>query len=231
MDVQLIRSTKGQTGMRVFAVAVALSVTLAAAPSYAQAPAAPAPQPTPPPAAAVAPAPAQSRFQDGLKYGLVNLQQAFAQSSEGQRVQDLYKTRQGDIAQRQKQLQEKQQKAQTQASVLSEDARAKLQTELDRDQRDFERFVSDAEEEVQRLSQQAEADFNRRFGPVLEKLAQEKELHFVLRETGLVWAAPAVDLTPEVVKQLAATPAPPPAATQKPAAPAAGTQKPATQKP
>ena len=225
--------------MRVFAVAVALSVMLAAAPSYAQAPAAPAPQgqATPPPPAAVAPAQPQARFQDGLKYGLVNAQAAFAQSAEGQRVQDFFKTRQAEIQQRQKLLQEKQQKAQTQASVLSEDARAKLQTELDRDQRDFERFVSDAEEEVQRLSQQAEADFNRRFAPVLEKVAQEKQLHFVLRETGLVWASPAIDLTQEVVAQLATTPAAPqkpitpPPATQKPAAPATGTTKPATQKP
>ena len=222
--------------MRVFAVAVALSVMLAAHP-YAQAPAAPQGQPTPPPAAAVAPAPPRATFQDGLKYGIVNVQAAFQQSQEGQRVQDLFKARQAEITQRQKTLQEKQQKAQTQASVLSEDARAKLQTELDRDQRDFERFVSDAEEEVQRLSQQAEADFNRRFAPVLDKVAQEKQLHFILRETGLVWAAPAVDLTAEVIKQLVNAPAPPPApapaATQKPAAPAPGTTKPApaTQKP
>jgi outer membrane protein len=222
---------KGQTGMRVFAVAVALSVMLAAARPYAQAPAAPLGQPTPPPAAATAPP--RPTFQDGLKYGIVNVQAAFQQSSEGQRVQDLFKSRQAEITQRQKQLQEKQQKAQTQASVLSEDARAKLQTDLDRDQREFERFVSDAEEEVQRLSQQAEAEFNRRFAPVLDKVAQEKQLHFILRETGLVWAAPAVDLTQEVIKQLATAPAPPPApaATQKPAAPALGTTKPAPQKP
>src|SRR5688500_5278672 len=91
---------KGSSGMRVFVVALALIVVLAAGPAYAQAPAQPAPkpgapagqtppaQPAPRPAAPPAtqpqpaPTPPAVRFQDGLKYAYVNIQQIAAQSSE-----------------------------------------------------------------------------------------------------------------------------------------------------
>lgn len=198
--------------MRVLALAAALSLVLGGGVVRAQAPEGPGQAP--------APAPARPVFLEGVKYGFVNLQLAFVQSAEGQRVQKLFETRQGEIGERDKALQAARQRAQTQASVLSDEARVKLQTDLDRQQRDFERYVSDAEEEVQRAQQQAEVEFQKRFAPVIERIAREKQLQLVFRETALVWADAGVDLTPEVVEQLggapsaAAAPAPasPPAA-------------------
>jgi Skp family chaperone for outer membrane proteins len=216
----------------VFAVAVALSLALAGAPLSAQAPATspqgqtPASAPAQPAQPAAAPAPPPAKFLEGVKYGFVNLQVAFVQSAEGQKVQSAFQARQGEIGERDKALQAARQKAQTQASVLSEDARAQLQADLDRQQREFERYVSDAEEEIQRLQQQAEADFQRRFAPVIERIAKEKQLHVVFRETALVWADSGVDLTPEVIAQLGTAAPAPPTAAQKPAAPPT-TQKPA----
>src|SRR5687768_5008706 len=97
------RHRKGLRGMRVFVVAVALSVTLSAAPMYGQAPS-PAPQaqlaqaatqkpappqtqkpatPAPAPPAAAQPTAPTPKFQDGLKYAYVRIDQVAAFSNQG----------------------------------------------------------------------------------------------------------------------------------------------------
>jgi Skp family chaperone for outer membrane proteins len=217
--------------MRVFVVVLALSVTLSAAPISAQAPAqlpAPAGQTQKPaPAAPQTQKPAgppPPTFQAGMKYGYVNYQQAFLESVEGRRVQTLFQTKQNEIAERSKALEAARDKAVKQASVLSDEAKVTIQNDLDKQQRDLERLVTDAEEELQRIQQQEEQNFARRLGPVIQQIAKEKQVHFVFREAALFWADPGVDLTPEVIALLGSAAAP------KPAAPAAATP-PAAQKP
>ena len=211
--------------MRVFVVVLALSVMLSAAPLSAQAPA-----PVPPPAgqtqkpAPVAPqtqkpaGPPAPTFQAGMKYGYVNYQQAFLDSTEGRRVQTLFQSKQNEIAEKSKALEAARDKAVKQASVLSDDVKVELQNDLDRQQRELERLVTDAEEELQRIQQQEEQNFARRLGPVIQQVAKDKQLHFVFREAALFWADPGVDLTPEVIALLSSAAARPAAAAPPPAA-------------
>jgi Skp family chaperone for outer membrane proteins len=218
--------------MRVFVVVLALSVMLSAAPLSAQAPA-PVPAPAgqtqkPAPAAPATQKPAgppPPTFQAGMKYGYVNYQQAFLDSAEGRRVQTLFQSKQNEIAERSKALEAARDKAVKQASVLSDEAKVTVQNDLDKQQRDLERLVTDAEEELQRIQQQEEQNFARRLGPVIQQVAKDKQLHFVFREAGLFWADPGVDLTPEVIALLGST------AAAKPAPPAAAAPAPSPQKP
>jgi Skp family chaperone for outer membrane proteins len=226
--------------MRVFVVVLALSVMLSAAPMSAQAPApalppaagqtqkppvaAPAPQTQKPAAPAQPAGPPPPTFQAGMKYAYVNYQQAFLDSAEGRRVQTLFQNKQNEIAEKSKALEAARDKAVKQASVLSDEVKVTIQNDLDRQQRELERLVTDAEEELQRIQQQEEQNFARRLGPVIQQVAKEKQIHFVFREAALFWADPGVDLTPEVIALLSS------GAAQKPAAPAAaapGIQKPA----
>ena len=64
--------------------------------------------------------------------------------------------------------------------------------------------------------------------PVVQKLSQEKGLHFLLSvpDSGLVWADPALDLTDELVEMQKSAAAPPVTAAPPPAAAPAG--RPAT---
>jgi len=218
--------------MRVFVVALALSAMLSAAPSYAQAPAptqpAPAAQtqkPAAPPAAAAAQPPAAPapRFQDGLKYAYVRIDQVAGLSSAGKtfntKVQALQEAKVKELQDKNKQLQAAQEKLEKGASVMSDTARAQLQADIERQQRDLQRSTEDAQQEVTALTQQLQAEFERVVTPAIDKVAREKQVHFVFnaQESGLVWADPALDLTAEIIKALDASPAP----TAKPAAPAA----------
>ncbi|HVQ15922.1 MAG TPA: OmpH family outer membrane protein [Vicinamibacterales bacterium] len=234
--------------MRVFASVVVFSAVIAAGAAYAQAPAAPRPTPTPaapagqkpapaPPATAPRPAPAaptappelKPRFQEGMKYAYVNVQAVAAASVEGrvaaEKIKVLQEQKSRELQERNKALQSDQQKLDQGGSVLSDSARGQLQANIERQQRDLQRFTEDAQQEVQQMAEQVEGEFNRKLTPVIDKVAKQKGVHFVFNaaQSGLIWAEPGMDLTAEVIQAFdtpgaAAAPAPAPVpapATQK----------------
>ncbi len=226
--------------MRVFVSVLAFSALMAAGAAHAQAPAAPAaPKPTPapaapagqkpapPPAAAgqkpAPPAPAapvelKPRFQDGMKYAYVNVQAVAAGSVEGrvaaEKIKVLQEQKSRELQDKNKAIQAAQQKLEQGGSVLSDQARAQLQADIERQQRDLQRFTEDAQQDVQQLAEQVEQEFNRKLTPVIDKVAKQKQVHFVFNaaQSGLIWAEPGMDLTAEVIQAFdggaAAAPAP-----------------------
>jgi outer membrane protein len=235
---------KGFMVMRVFVVALALSVSLAAGPTFAQAPAPgaaapaqqppaapapPAPKPVPPAAAQPAPAPPQTKFADGLKYAYVVVQRVAQESAEGKaaagKIEALRNEKVKELDGKNKALQSAQQKLEQGGSVMSDQARAQLQADIERQQRDIQRFTEDAQQEITNATQAAQDEFQRKLNPVIERVAKEKQVDFVFSaaESGLIWANPGMDMTAEIIKAFdsggaaapAAKPAPP-AATQKP---------------
>ena len=240
--------------MRVFAVVPALSIVLTAALSYAQAPAqgakppagqtAPAPRPqtqTPPAPQQSAPPPAPAvPFQDGFKYAYIRVQAIAAESADGKKatseINALRGKLQKELDEKNKALQDTQKKIETGGSVLSDAARAQLQTDVDRQTRDLQRMAEDAEQDVERLTQRLQQDFMVKLNPVIDRVAKEKQVHLIFNatESGLVWAAAGMDLTADVIKALdggsgakpaaaapAATPPTTPAAAPAAAPPAA----------
>ena len=224
--------------MRVLAAALAVSMLLAASETHAQAPArpagqAPAPRTAPPaPAPAATPAPPPVPFQDGLKYAYVRIDRIAAESGAGrvlnERVKALNDQKVRELNDKNKALQSAQQKLESGGSVLSDTARAQLQAEVERQQRDIQRFTEDAQQDLQALQQQLQEEFTRQLNPVLDRVAKQKQVHMVFNatESGLVWADPTMDLTTDIIKALDAS-GPAPAATAKPAAPAAPAPAPA----
>ena len=218
--------------MRLLAITLVSSFTLVAGTTYAQAPAGQAPAPAtqkPPapapstqkPAAPAAPAPALPKFQDGFKYAYVNMAYVASQSNDGKAAAEKLKAFQDqktrELQDKQKTLQAAQQKLESGGSVLSDGARTQLQTDIDRQQRDLQRLTEDAQQDVQNLAQQVEEEFTRKVLPIIGKVAQDKQVHFVFnaQQSGLVWAEPGMDLTSEVVAAMnggakpAAAPTPP----------------------
>ena len=216
--------------MKVFAVAVAISLVLSAGPSFAQAPA-PAPaQPKPAAPAAPAPAPATQKpappapappkvvpFQTGLKYAFVDLGEVAQNSAAGKafngKVQALQEQKVKELEDKNKAMRAAQDKLEKGATVLNDQARAGLQAEIEKLQRDIQRYTEDAQGEIQTLTQQLQQQFFAVLTPVIAQVATEKQVHFIFdaAQSGLVWADPSMNLTADVVKALDAT-------TTKPAA-------------
>ena len=182
-------------------------------PSTAKPTPAPAGQPAAPPAApTVAPQP-PAPFPQGAKMGFVNLQRVAQLSNDGKaaasKVQALTTKKQAEIAERTKALQGAQQKLQTGGGVMSDQARAQLERDIERQTKELERFQQDAQAELNELQQELQNEFQTRLFPILDQLSVEKGLHLLFSgaDAGLVWAAPGLDLTADAVKKLdAATP-------------------------
>jgi Skp family chaperone for outer membrane proteins len=232
---------KGQVSMRVLAVAVGLGLLLAPSGALAQARgAAPPAGPRPGPQAPPAPRPAQpapqapaappvplAQFQDGLKYAYLRVDVIAASSVEGraanEKVKALNDQKVRELNERNKALQTAQQKLDQGGSVLNDAARAQLQQEIERQQRDLQRFTEDAQQDVQALQQQLQEEFQRKLNPIVDRVAREKQVHMVFSaaDSGLVWADPTMDLTADIIKAFdAAATAKPAAAAPAPAAPA-----------
>jgi Skp family chaperone for outer membrane proteins len=178
------------------------------APAAAQPPAKPAPT-TPAPAPAPAQPPAPKPFPQGAKVAYVVLQRIANESADGRvattRIQALQQKKAAELNERNKQLTGLQQKLEKEGSVMSANAAADLQKQVEKLNLDVQRFTQDAQAEVQELQQ----------------VATEMGLQFVFNgpDAGLVWADSALDISAEVIKKLDASsgkPAPKPAAPTKP---------------
>jgi outer membrane protein len=210
--------------MRGLALAVTVYAMLAVAPIVAQTPAAA-------PAASQAPAPApqvQRPFPVGTKYAFVNIQRIASESAAGKtlagKVQALNQQKVNELNEKNKVLQGTRQKLESGGSVLSPAAITQLQQEVERQQRDIQRFTEDAQQDVADLQTQLQEEFQVRLSPIIEQVATERQLHmlFSVVDSGLVWADPALDITTEVIQKFdaapnAAAPAPKPAAAPAPA--------------
>ena len=207
------------------AASLALSLTaMCAVPVFAQpapaptrpaqpAPAQPAPATPAQPPATQAPPPVQppAPFPAGAKVAYFNPQAVFQNSADGKaavsRVNALIQKKQTENADKAKLLQGNQQKLQTSGSVMNEAARTQLEKEIERQTKDAERFQQDAQAEINELQQEVQNDFVKKLSPIIEQLATEKGLQMVFNavESGIAWAMPGLDITPDVVKRLDAS--------------------------
>jgi len=194
--------------MRVCVLVMALSIALVATPVQAQtkpAPAQPAPaQPaTTTPAQPTPPVP----FPEGAKLAWVDLQRVANESKEGQastsKVQALNTKKVNELNEKNKTLQAQQQKLQTGGSVLSDEARAQLERDINKLQREIQNYTQEAQEEVQELQQSLQTEFTRRLIPIVNQVGTEKGLHMILSraDAGIVWGHPGLDITNDVIKR------------------------------
>jgi len=212
--------------MRRLAVVAAFSLALAALPTLAAAqaptPQAPAAQQKPPAAAAAQkPAEPPRPFPEGAKVAFMNIQLVAAESAEGKaantKVQALRDKKLQELQTRNKQLEAAQQKVQG-GNLMSEDARNQAQKEVDRLTVEIQRAQQDADAELNELSQQLNVEFQRKLGPVIQQVSQERGLHMLLSraDAGIIWADAGLDLTAEIIKRFDAATA---AGAKPPAAP------------
>jgi Skp family chaperone for outer membrane proteins len=105
-------------------------------------------------------------------------------------------------------------------TVLNDQARAQLEKDIEKAQRDLQFAQQDAQTELSEMTNQLQADFQEKLNPVLESIRAEKGLLmiFSIRDSGVVAAEAGLDLSGEVVKRFDA-------ANKPAAAPAPATKK------
>ena len=189
-----------------------------AAPSFAQTTPPPAPKPqappaTPPaapPAAAQPPAPKQPPvpFPADSKIAFIDVNQVAGTSAAGKeaskKLTALREKKLAEMQDKNKQLQALTAKRDTGGAVLNDTARAALDKDIDRLQRDIQFAQQNAEAEMQELTNDLQGEFQKRLIPIIEEVAKEKGLHavFSIADSGAAYVHPGLNISEEVVKRL-----------------------------
>ena len=202
-------------------IAIAGVSAMLATSAYAQAAAAADPQkpaPAPP-----APAPTQQKpamppspqpprpFPEGAKFAFVDIQVIASNSTEGKaataKLDELRKKKNTELQSKATALKGMQDKLQAGGTVLSDSARAQLQKEIEKGQRDLEYAQQDAQTEVQDMTNQLQEEFQTKLNPILEQIRADKGLLMIFssRDAGIVAADMGLDLSEEVIKRFDAT--------------------------
>lgn len=202
-------------------VSGALGVWLVAGQAWAQTPpAGGAAQKTPPatpPATAAPAAQAPRPFPEGAKIAFISLQFVASTSEQGKtataRIQEFTKKKQAELGEKQKAVEALRSKLLQGGGVMSDQARAQMEKEVEKLGRELQFAQQDAQSEQQELTNELQNEFQTKLVPVIDEVAKERGLHAVLSAEELVWADTGLDLSAEIIKRLDA-------ASKTPAAPA-----------
>ena len=124
------------------------------------------------PVAAAAQAPAATQ-----KIAVIEVQRVIQESSVGKealaRIQRLQQAKQEDLAKRQKELRDLEQKIQEQGKSLSEDAMEKLQKDYQAKAVDLKRFQDDAQRDLEEAQRKELKSLEERIMPVIDAVGKE----------------------------------------------------------
>jgi outer membrane protein len=193
-------------------VVAAFSLVLSAGQAFAQAAGTQQPPVTPPaaPPAAAAPAPQAQPpkpFPEGAKFAFVDIQVVASTSAEGKaataKLDDLKKKKSAELVAKGNALKASQDKLQSGGGVMSDAARATLEREIEKMQRDIQLAQQDAQTEVTDLTEQLQGEFQVKLNPIIEQVRVEKGLQiiFSVRDSGIIAADTGLDLSSEIVKR------------------------------
>jgi len=163
-------------------------------------PAAAAPKPAPP--APVVPFPADSK----IAFVDVNVvaQNSVAGKDAAKKLNDFQAKKVGELSEKNKQLQAMTTRRDSGTGVLNDAARAQLDKDIDKLQRDIQFNQSNAQAEFEDLRNELMGDFQKRLAPVIDEVAKEKGLYavFSVADSGMAYMHPGLDLSADVVKRL-----------------------------
>ena len=198
---------------------VAVLMAAVAVPSFAQtAPPAGAPKPqtppaappaaqTPPAAAAPAPKPVVP-FPTDSKIAFVDVNAVAANSQAGKdaskKLQDFQSKKVAELGEKNKQLTAMTTRRDSGTGVLNDAARAQLDKDIDKLQRDIQFQQQNAQAEFQDLQTEVQNDFQKRLVPVIDEVAKEKGLYAIysIADSGAAYVHPGLDLSAEITKRL-----------------------------
>ena len=147
-------------------------------------------------AAAEAPAPAKIATIRSLDL----LRDAPQIKTANEKMKTEFEKKQKDLDSERKKLEDDAKKFQREADTLSAQQRANAEKDLNTRKIDFEFKARQMSEQVQAREQELRRDLQAKFAKAIEEVAKEKGIDLVLQDP--VYAAPAIDITDEVLKRL-----------------------------
>ena len=150
--------------------------------------------------------PAFAQAPQATRIGYVDLQRILARSQAGVQAREQLEKEKGGMQKQldgQKvELDKLRDELEKKGQLLSADARRDKQDQLERKLRDAQRLAGDLEKELQKKEQTMGAKILRELEGIFTRVGKEKGYAMILerRQAGVVYGAPEVDVTEEVIK-------------------------------
>lgn len=142
------------------------------------------------------------------KVAIMSIQMAIAQSQEGQEaaraIQTRFAPKRAELEKQQKEIADLQNQLTNQARTLSDEARTRLQRQIDDKTRAFNRTNEDATTEFQQAEADAINEIGRKMMEVISDYAQKNGYTVVLDvsspQTPILYADTGMDITPKIIE-------------------------------
>ncbi|SRR5579883_1427152 len=140
-----------------------------------------------------------------LKVAFVDMQRALNDSNAGKKAKNDFRS---EISRLQSRLQRQQQEVQSlkdeldrKGPLMRDDERRNLQDDYTRKLRDFERSYKDSKDELQQKDNEVTGAIIRDLAYVVRNLGERDGYTVILEKGSLLWAAPSIDITDEVIRE------------------------------
>lgn len=140
-----------------------------------------------------------------IRIGVVDIQQVLNQSQKGtgvrQKLDQERAVRQKDLDARQQEVAKLQGDLEKQGPLLSDQAKRERSEAIERKVRDARRLMEDANREFEKQVREAELNITREIFAVIQEYGKDQGYSLILERSTLIFSAPAVDLTAEIIKR------------------------------
>jgi outer membrane protein len=167
------------------------------------------------------------------KIGVINMQEALVNTADGKKaIADLrakFGPRDADIQKRQQELQVKTDQYRKTQATLSDEAKAKIERDIDTMTRSLQRDTDDAKQDMDADQQRMINDLGSKIVQVITRYAADNQYTVIFDDSGqpsnIMFASNAIDITRDIIalydKSAPTTPSAPPNATKPAATPPA----------
>ena len=139
-----------------------------------------------------------------LKIAYVDVQRALNECNAGKKAKADFRAQieklEGKLSKDQSEVQGLKDELEKKGMLMKEDERRNLQDEYARKLRDFERAYKDSKDELERKDNEVTGAIVRDLARVIRNLGERDGYTAVLEKGGILWGAPSIDITDQVIK-------------------------------
>ena len=150
-------------------------------------------------------APSWAQAPESLRTAVIDVQRILAESEAGKKEIARIKKTETEKAERLKGMEAEINKLKEKLTDLgfsiSEAERTRLTRQIEDKVIDGERFRKDSVRQIKGLYEDVLADFEKRVGPIIKAIGQERGIHLILHRDNpaIAWADKSIDITDEVI--------------------------------
>ncbi len=140
-----------------------------------------------------------------MKLGFVDIDRAANDSEDGKKavsgLKDFMSSKQSTITERGKEIEKMKGDLEKQGAIMSPDAKKAKMEDLERSEREFQRMVSDANQEFEKKRRELTESVYKEIIEVVVKFGQEQKYTVILPVQSLLYSDKTLDITDTIIKK------------------------------